>query len=681
MNKLGFIICLSFAAMVSAGERTVASYEPGETDLAVTSGEIQTIEKVLGGTAGAPFATDGRYVLKLSWTGQSDRKVEICQRGLSYNLAGFEKMLVDVFVPDGTALFESNGLIGIWSSNWLPGCWTGGNSVPTETGKWCTIEMDVTSFQAGPLDSISALVFENYGSDSGTLYVDHLRLVNRIPSVTATGHDRRIDLCWDTTAGAQGYAVYRADSFTGPFVKQADLVCSVTAYSDFLGTNGQIKYYYVTSLADGQESSGSEVVFASTFAMSDEQLLESVEQAVFRYFWDYGHPVSGLTRDFYTPGQNTDVCAVGGTGMGLMAICVGVERGFVGREKAAGRILKILHFLRDTTPRYHGAWAHFADGVSGQTLPIISPYDDGADLVETAYVAQGLLTVRQYFNGEDPVEAAIRTTASTLWEEIDWEWFLRHSEAGYEDNEILYWHWSPNYGWTMNAPITSFYNEVMITYLLAIASPTHPIPASGYYNAWACGGYKNGSRYYNYTQWVGVFEAPLFWIHYSFLGFDPRGKWDNYCNYFENSRHMALIDRAYCIDNPKGFTDYSGLVWGLTASVNPWGYGAHAPGNPDNGTISPTAALSSIPFTPEESIATLSYFYHHYGDAVWNPFGFVDAFNPSQNWFSGGNLAIDQGPIIVMIENYRSGLLWDNFMQDPDVQSMFTKLGFAKTSS
>jgi hypothetical protein len=678
--KYLFIIVLTVAVTASASQLTVVSYEPSETSLVVSSGEIVTIQKLLGGTGSVPSATNGSYVLKLAWTGQTDHKVEIYQSGLNYNFAGFDQMLVDVYIPSGSSLFESNGLIGFWSSNWVPGNWSQGDIVPTENNKWFTISMNIDSFNELPLNYISALVFEHYGADNGTLYVDNIRLFRIEPNepngLIATGHDSRIDLRWNPVAGVTGYNIYRADSAAGPFTKLNNYVHRVSVYSDFLGTNGSTKYYYVVSVGGGRESSPTDVVSAATYAMTDEQLLTSVEEATFRFFWDYAHPASGLTRDNYDPNSITNQCAVGGTGMGLMAICAGAERGFVSRADAAQLVMKIMNFLNVTTPRYHGAWAHFANGYTGETIASIDSYDNGGDLVETAYVAQGLLTVRQYFDSNDTVETQIRSLATTLWEGIDWYWYLRRSETGYETNELLYWHWSPNYGWAMNMPIRG-YNECQIIYLLAIASPTHPVPASCYYNGWASSGYKNGSSYYGYKQWVGGFESCMFFTQYTHLGFDPRNKYDNFCNYFDNSRNIALIDRAYCIANPKGYADYNELVWGMTASYTPWGYGAQAPGGPDNGTISPTAALSSTPFTPAESIATLKYFYHHYGSKVWGPFGFVDAFDPTVNWYSPCYIAIDQGPIMVMIENYRTQLCWNLFMANPEIASMLENIGWA----
>ncbi|OHB60294.1 MAG: beta-glucosidase [Planctomycetes bacterium RBG_13_50_24] len=405
--------------------------------------------------------------------------------------------------------------------------------------------------------------------------------------------------------------------------------------------------------------------------MTDEQLLTSVQEAVFRYFWDYGHPVSGLAREGYELGHSTDTCASGGTGMGLMAMCVGAERGFVTRTQAAGRVLQILTFLEESAARYHGAWPHWLNGATGETKPF-STYDDGGDLVETAYVIQGMLTVRQYFDDpNDPVESEIRDRATRMWEQVEWNWYRQSPYS-----PVLYWHWSPNHGWQMNHAVTG-YNECMITYLLAIASPTHSIPAACYYNGWASSeDYANGNTYYDYVQAVGPeMGGPLFFTHYSHLGFDPRDKSDAFCNYFENSRNISLINRAYCIENPGGYAGYSDLLWGLTASFNPWGYGAQSPTS-DNGTISPTAALSAMPYVPEESLATLKAFYYTYGEDLWGPFGFFDAFNLTEDWFAPGYIAIDQGPIVIMIENYRTQLCWNLFMANPEIQPMLNAIGF-----
>lgn len=493
--------------------------------------------------------------------------------------------------------------------------------------------------------------------------------------VTAVGHDSRIDLKWqsDMDPNREGYNIYRADSEEGPFTRLNDSTHTAPVYSDFFGANDATHYYYVTSVAvrGGGESGPSNITSATSQAMTDEQLLTSVQEAVFRYFWDYGHPVSGLAREGYEFSHSTDTCTSGGTGMGLMAICIGAERQFVTRAEAAGRVLKILTFLDEKASRFHGAWSHWINGATGETKPF-SKYDNGGDLVETAYLVQGMLTVRQYFDDpNDPVETEIRSKATQMWEQIEWSWYLR-TQRGQE----LYWHWSANYGWQMNHIIRG-YNECMIAYLLAIASPTYPIPASCYYNGWAKpADYANGDAYYGYQQWVGPEKGgPLFFTHYSHLGFDPRNKRDSFCNYFDNSRHISLINRAHCIENPRGHAGYSALVWGLTASFNPWDYSAHSPTN-DNGTITPTAALSAMPYVPDESIATLKHLYHTYGRDLWGPFGFFDAFNLNQDWFASGYLAIDQGPIVIMMENHRTQLCWDLFMANPEILPMLDAIGW-----
>jgi len=493
--------------------------------------------------------------------------------------------------------------------------------------------------------------------------------------VTATGHDSRIDLRWSFTEdpNREGYSIYRAETAEGPFVKLNDAAHKLCVYSDFFGANGRTYYYCVKSVAirGGGESGPSNVVSAISYAMTDEQLLTSVQEAVFRYFWDYGHPVSGLAREGYGFSHSTDTCTSGGTGMGLMAICVGAERKFVTRAEAAGRVLRILTFLEEKASRFHGAWSHWILGSTGETMPF-SQYDDGGDLVETAYLVQGMLTVRQYFNDpNDPVETEIRRRATRMWEQVEWSWYRQQSR-----NYVLYWHWSPNYGWKMNFAIRG-YNECMIVYLLAIASPTHPMPAASYYRGWAGAlHYSNDNTYYGYRQWVGPEKGgPLFFTHYSHLGFDPRNKSDAFCNYFDNSRNISLINRAYCMENPHGYAGYSDLVWGLTASFNPWGYDAHSPTS-DNGTIAPTAALSAMPYVPAESLATLKHLYHTYGRDLWGPFGFVDAFNPTENWFAPGYAAVDQGPIVIMIENYRTQLCWNLFMSNPEIQRMLDAIGW-----
>ncbi|UCG16011.1 MAG: hypothetical protein JSV19_12030 [Phycisphaerales bacterium] len=675
------VLALGLAAGMPAlaeTETPLASYEPSEVDLTVTANHPSdpglTVTIVEGGVGGAPAGTDGDYVLMVDFVGETDGKIEFRHdwSASTYDLAGEDELLADVYIATASAI---PGIMGIWSANWTPpDAWQPATGLPTTVGVWTTISFDVSTRSQTGLDYIHAFIFENMPGADGTAYVDNLRLSHpgTAPAptgLTAIGYETRIDLDWEPVSapGLDGYNIYRAESGNGPYARLNSSVHVPSDYSDDIGEGGWTYFYYVTSVVDGEESAPSDIVFAST-GISDEALLTTVQQATFSYFWDFAHPVSGLTREGLT--HWSEIVTTGGSGMGLMAIVVGAERGFVTRSAAADRVLQMLTFLDENATRYHGAWSHWLNGSTGATIPF-STKDDGGDLVETSYLVQGLLTVRQYFDAGDPVETEIRTRATQMWESVEWDWYRR-----YPNSEVLYWHWSPNYGWDMNMTVTG-YNEAMITYLLAIASPTHPMPGSSYYNGWAgSGAYANGNTYYGFLQWVGpAYGGPLFFTHYSFLGFDPRYKSDAYCNYFENSRNISLIHQAYCIDNPNNFAGYGPLVWGLTASTDPWGYLAHSPTN-DNGTITPSAALGAMPFAPAESIAAMRHFIYVYANDLWGPYGFYDAFNLEESWFSDTYLAIDQGPIIIMIENYRTQLCWDLFMANPEIKPMLQNIGW-----
>lgn len=397
----------------------------------------------------------------------------------------------------------------------------------------------------------------------------------------------------------------------------------------------------------------------------DEDLLTLVQEKTFRYFWDYAHPVSGLARERLGSGETV---TSGGSGFGVMTIPVGIERKFITREEGAQRMATIVDFLLNKAERFHGAFSHWLNGSTGKAVKF-STYDDAADLVETALMMEGLLTVQQYFNHDNETEKAIRDGIQTLWEEVEWTWFLNGTDA-------LYWHWSPNHGWKMNMHISGW-NEALIVYVLAASSPTYPITKEVYDSGWARNGaIRNGKEYYGITLPLGSSKGgPLFFAHYSFLGLDPRGLSDAYASYWDQNVAHSRINHAYCVENPKGHVGYGDECWGLTASDIPNGYTASSPTN-DKGTIAPTAALSSFPYTPEESMKALKHFYYILGDRLFDEYGFHDAFNMSSCWFASSYIAIDQGPIVVMIENYRSGLLWDNFMKNTDIQAGLEKLGF-----
>jgi len=411
-------------------------------------------------------------------------------------------------------------------------------------------------------------------------------------------------------------------------------------------------------------------VHAQPARMSDSALLDIVQKQTFRYFWDFAHPVSGLSRErsneAYDYGAETTTS--GGTGFGIMSVIVATERKWIGRDTAAKFLLRMVKFL-SKAESYHGVFPHWINGATGKTIPF-SRKDDGADLVETSYLLQGLLTARQYFNGSNRTESELRNRINWLWNDVEWDWFTKGGE------EVLYWHWSPNNGWAMNFPVRGF-NECLIMYVLAASATRHTVSPAVYHRGWAQSNfYKNGKQFYGYTLPLGFdYGGPLFFSHYSFLGLDPRGLRDRYADYWEQNRNHTLINYAYCVDNPKKFKGYGPDCWGLTAGDTYNGYNAYSPTN-DEGTIAPTAALSAFPYTPEHSMKALKHFYYDHGNKIWSQYGFVDGFNETRNWYANSHLAIDQGPIIVMIENYRTGLLWKLFMSCPEIREGLKKLDF-----
>lgn len=400
--------------------------------------------------------------------------------------------------------------------------------------------------------------------------------------------------------------------------------------------------------------------------ISDDELLTKVQQQTFKYFLDFAHPASGMARERNTSG---DLVTSGGSGFGLMSIVVGIERGFITRTQGIERIDKIIDFL-ETADRFHGAWSHWINGNTGDVIAF-SANDNGGDLVETSFLVQGLITVRQYLNAGNPTESQLINRINLLYQDVEWDWYRRG------DQNVMYWHWSPDKEWAMNLQVRGW-NEALMVYLLAAASPTHTIPKIVYDNGWASNGnMRNGNVYEGITLPLGyAYGGPLFLSQYSFLALDPHNLADAYCtDYFNQNRSHSLINYKYCIRNPRDFVGYSSSNWGLTASDNHQGYNAHSPTN-DLGVITPTAALSAFPYTPDESMQALKFFYYTLGDKLWGQYGFYDAFNITENWYANSYLAIDQGPIIIMIENHRTGLLWDLFMSAPEVQNGLTKLGF-----
>jgi hypothetical protein len=424
--------------------------------------------------------------------------------------------------------------------------------------------------------------------------------------------------------------------------------------------------------------------------LTDSELLETVQRQTFRYFWHFGHPVSGLARerdntvqgDTYWDYINTsdgepnfskgtygpEACAIGGTGFGILSTIVAVNRHWIRREAGLKRLVRITDFLY-SAESFHGIYPHFMNGETGKAIPF-GRLDDGADIVETSYLFMGLLCAREYFNGNTPLERYFRNRVSHMWNLADWAF---HTNGG---NSLLYWHWSPHNTFDMNFPVRGW-NECLITYILSASSPTHAISRDVYDNCWVNStSYLNDKEYYGMKLPLGFdFGGPLFFCHYTFMGVDPHGLTDWHTDYFNQCKTHTLINRAYCIDNPKHFKGYGANCWGLTASDSVKGYVAHCPQD-DRGVISPTAAISSMPYTPEYTIQALRHFYYDLGDKIWGEYGFSDGFSEQSNWYAKTHLAIDQGPIVVMLENYRTGLIWKLFMNIPDVQNGLKRLGF-----
>ena len=409
-----------------------------------------------------------------------------------------------------------------------------------------------------------------------------------------------------------------------------------------------------------------------------KNIYDEVMKSTFNYFWEGAEPNSGLARervhmDGVYPQNDQSVITSGGGGFGVMAILVGIERNYITREQGVERLERITKFL-ETADRFHGAWPHWWYGETGKVKPFCRK-DDGGDLVETSFMLQGLLCVRQYFKDGNEREKALAAKADQLWKEVDFNWYRN-------GKNVLYWHWSPNYGWEMNFPVRG-YNECLIMYVLAASSPTHGVPAEVYHEGWA----ENGKIKKQYEKFGYTLQldhqgdvpngGPLFWAHYSYLGLDPRGLKDQYADYWQENVNQALINYQWCVTNPNNFKGYGPGSWGLTSSYSVKGYAGHAPAESrDLGVISPTAALSSMPYTPKESMQAMTNWYKNHKDRLFGTYGFYDAFSETDNWYPKRYLAIDQGPIVVMMENHRSQLLWKLFTSAPEIQQGLKKLGF-----
>jgi len=572
-------------------------------------------------------------------------------------------------------------------------------------GHWIQVRIPLTNHRSASVyefhpERMQSVIFHQRRADGvkHVLIVDDIRIDDdpveaaaSLPTpdhLVAKGYDRHVEIQWQANEipALDHFVIYR--SLDGKsFAPIGIQLPGIHRYSDFIGQRNVTAQYKVGA-ADWRDHASplSTAVSAATHDMSDEELLTMLQEAAFHYYWDASGKNSGMAHE-NVPGDDR-IVATGASGFGISALIVGVDRHFIARDQGRERLEKIVGFL-ERAPRYHGAWSHYMNDVTGQTMSLFGMYDNGGDMVETSYIIQGLLTARQYFRGNDPRERQLYQRITKLWEGVEWDWYRETP-----DSPFMYWHWSPQWGYQIHHPLIGF-NESLATYLFAIASPTHSVPADMYYSGWASQNaraleyrqgwsgspdgnhFGNGHTYYGIKLDVGVGTGgPLFFTHYVFMGFDPHVIHDRYTkSYFDNSRNIALINRAWCMDNPKHFEGYGPDAWGLTASFGFNGYTTPAPDLVnDEGTITLTGALSSFPYTPEASMAAFKHYYRDLGAELWGIYGPKDNYNPSQHWVSWHYMGLNQAPIVAMVENYRTGLLWKTFMSNPEIRGMLEKL-------
>ena len=560
---------------------------------------------------------------------------------------------------------------------------------------------DKVSFNAG--DIIGVIFSQRTGAGAGEhiMYIDDIGFLSTeapapvaaVPLIVdAKGYAKHIDISWKpvTDGNVHLINIFRSSNgkdYTSVGVQQP----YINRYADYTGETGK-KYFYKISYvnSDFAETKRSAPIAASTRAMSDDELMTMVQEASFRYYWEAAEPSSGLSKENIHGRHN--MIASGASGFGIMALLVGTERKFITRQQSVERFVRIVNFL-DKAETFHGAYPHFIDGTTGMVVPFFGKRDNGADLVETSFLMQGLLAARQYFSGIDANETLIRNTIDKIWKRVEWSWFKQ-----YPDSKFLYWHWSPDQEWVINHNLIGW-NETMVTYLLAIASPTYAVPASMYYSGWAnqdstgqqyrsswgqtADGsmYSNGKTYGGVKLDVGVSNGgPLFFTHYSYLGYDPHAINDKYTNYFKNNQNIARINYNYCVENPLHIKGYGDSAWGLTASDGPFSYSADEPVKwQDHKKITPTGAISSFPYLPAEAMKAIKNYYFNYGNLIWGEYGFKDSFSPEMNWCSEIYMGLNQAPMTVMIENHRTGLIWKLFMSSPEIIAGLEKLA-AETS-
>ncbi len=393
----------------------------------------------------------------------------------------------------------------------------------------------------------------------------------------------------------------------------------------------------------------------------DEAFLEELQKANFQFFWDQADPETGLIKDRCRAQGPPDLSIVGSiasTGFGLTALCIGEKRGYVSANDARQRALTTLRFLWHMMPNHRGFFYHFGNIKTGERI-----WDSEVSSIDTAILICGVLTCRQHFRSPE-----IRILARDIFNRVEWTWLA-------EDTALVQHGWAPEAGFLPYR--WDYYSELMMIYLLALGSASHPLPPEAW-NAW-----KRVTFDYEGLRYIGSF-APLFIHQYSQAWFDLRNKSDAYADYFKNSTIATEVHRRFCIELAKRFPDYSDDLWGITASDSKNGYvtwGGPPSIGPIDGTVVPSAPAGSLPFLPVDTLRVLKNMKNRYGDHSWCRYGFVNAFNPLTNWFDQDVIGIDTGITITMSENLRTGFVWETFMKNPEAQLGLTRAGFKPNPS
>lgn len=412
---------------------------------------------------------------------------------------------------------------------------------------------------------------------------------------------------------------------------------------------------------------------------SDDQFLLRLQRLGFDYFWREANATNGLIRDRSRPDSK---CSVAAVGFGLSSLAIGIDHGWISREDGRRRVLATMTTLAggrqgpETTGvnGYRGWFYHFLEMDSGHRA-----WKCELSSIDTALLLAGVLDASEFFDGSDSDEVRIRSLARGLVDRIDWAW-MANGEATFSMG------WHPESGFLSSRWVG--YNEAMILYVLALGAGSESGqtgPRSKPPVAWEA--WTTGYRWKRYEGFEFLQFAPMFGHQYSHCWIDFRGIADPFMRrrgitYFENSRRANLAQQAYCVSQSARFPNYGALEWGITACDGPEGYAAHGapPAENDDGTLAPTAIAGSLPFAPEICIPALRHLEKAYKDKLWGPYGFRDSFNRSRDWWATDTLGIDQGPIVLMIENYRTGAVWRRIQQSPRVRSGLERAGFRPLS-